>query len=285
MSGHSKVAVVIPCFNHGEYLPEAVASVEKLCRRDVEAIVVDDGSTENRTHEEVARLCQRGVRIIRQENRGLAAARNAGIAATNAEYIFPLDADDRMLGGWLERGIQVLDQDARIGVVYGDAACFGARTYVWKTGPFRKEEMLGGNFIHASALYRRVIWEEYGGYDGTMPVQGFEDWDLWIGAFERGWRFHYLAEVLFEYRQHEKSMLTHGLTFIEQVREFVVRKHYLLYGREYVELLYERRALVAERQSVKATSRHLGRLLRSRLKRRLGIVERDEGPGETNGAR
>src|SRR5215475_1831754 len=123
MSQRKRVAVVIPCFNHGEYLPEAVASVEKLGRCDVEIIVVDDGSTENRTREEVATLSQRGVRIVQQENRGLAGARNAGIAVTNAEYIFPLDADDRVRSGWIQRGIQVLDQDEHIGVVYGDAAC------------------------------------------------------------------------------------------------------------------------------------------------------------------
>jgi glycosyltransferase involved in cell wall biosynthesis len=250
---------------------EAVASVRNAKRDDLELIVVDDGSTDELTRAVIDGLAGQEVAVIRQENKGLAAARNAGIAEAQGEYILPLDADDRLRTGWIDRGIHVLDTDARAGVVYGDAACFGARTYRWNAGAFDRGQLLDGNFIHASALYRRKVWEQNGGYDGSMPVQGFEDWDFWLGAFAHGWRFEYLAEVFFDYRQHERSMLTQGLTFIEQTREFVARKHCLLYRQEFLELANEHRALLAERQSVKATSRILSGLLKARLTRKLGI--------------
>jgi len=259
-----KMSVVIPCFNHGEFLPEAVASVRDIERDDVELIVVDDGSTDERTRQEMETLCAQGIKVIRQENKGLAAARNAAVLASHGDYIFPLDADDRMRSGWIDRGMGILEADPRVGVVYGDSQCFGTRTDQWRAGRFDCQKLLFTNFIHASALYRRSVWEQNGGYDGTMPVQGMEDWDFWVGALERGWQFHYLPEVFFEYRRAEQSMLTHAVPFHEQLQEFVARKHGLLYRQAWLSLL-------RERQSMRWTIRNLRRLLKCRLEKKLGM--------------
>src|SRR5215470_15436710 len=121
MSKPCKISVVIPCFNHGEFLPEAVASVKNIRREDIEMIVVDDGSTDEQTRKEMDTLCAQGIKVIRQENQGLGAARNAGAAASQGEYLFPLDADDRLRAGWIDRGIAILESDPQVGVVYGDA--------------------------------------------------------------------------------------------------------------------------------------------------------------------
>ena len=182
MNKSCKVSVVIPCFNHGEFVQEAVASVIDAKRGDMELIVVDDGSTDQRTRREMDALSADGINVIRQGNKGLAGARNAGITASHGEYIFPLDADDRLRSGWIERGIQILNSEPRTGVVCGDAEFFGAKAGRWPGGPFDLERLLQRNYIPVSALYRRSIWEQNGGYDGTMPVQGFEDWDLWLSA-------------------------------------------------------------------------------------------------------
>jgi glycosyltransferase involved in cell wall biosynthesis len=261
MTKSYKVSIVIPCFNHGEFLPEAVASVTRIGRDDVELIVVDDGSTDERTCKEMDALPAQGIKVIRQENKGLAGARNAGILASQGEYIFPLDADDRLCPGWIDGGIRILDSDPKVGVVYGDAQCFGTRTDRWHVGPFDPERLLFSNFIHASALYRRSVWERNAGYDGTMPVQGLEDWDFWVGALERGWRFHYLPEVFFEYRRAEQSMLTRAIPLYDQVLEFVARKHGLLYRQAWLSVLNDR-------ESVKWTLNNLWKLLRCRVKAR-----------------
>jgi glycosyltransferase involved in cell wall biosynthesis len=257
MTKTCKVTVVIPCFNHGEFLPEAVQSVIALQRKDVEVIVVDDGSTDERTRKEMDALCATGINVIRQDNKGLGAARNACIQASRGEYLFPLDADDRLRPGWVDRGIGILDSDPQVGVVYGDAQCFGTRTDLWRVGPFAAERLLHWNYIHASALFRRSVWEQNKGYDSTMPVQGFEDWDFWLGALEHGWRFAYMGEVLFDYRTAEHSMLT-GIKG-PQVEAFIAKKHGLLYRQAW-------HRLEREHSSVKATTRNLGRLLASRLK-------------------
>ena len=251
----------MPCFNHGEFLPEAVASVKNIQREDIELIVVDDGSTDDRTRKEMDAISAQGIKVVRQENQGLGAARNAGVAASKGEYLFALDADDRIRAGWIDRGIGILDAEPQVGVVYGDAQCFGTRTDRWCVGPFDRDKLLDWNFIHASALYRRAVWEQNKGYDRTMPVQGLEDWDLWLGALEHGWRFAYLPEVLFEYRRADGSMITRTAGFEDQVREFVTKKHCMLYRQAWL-------SLMSERQSVRWTLRNLSKLAKARLRER-----------------
>jgi glycosyltransferase involved in cell wall biosynthesis len=262
MSRPVKVSVVMPCFNHGKFLQEAVESVMRVGRDDLELIVVDDGSTDERTRKGVDALLARGIKAIRQENKGPAEARNTGVLAAQGEYIFPLDADDRLRPGWLEQGTSILSSDPKVGVVYGDAQCFGSREDPWPTGPFETTRLLRWNYIHVSALYRRSVWEQNHGYDGTMLLQGLEDWDFWLGALEHGWGFAYLPKIFFDYRQAEGSMITRTRGYESQVEEFIMTKHGCLYGRAW-------RQLERERESVKATSRNLSRLLKSRLKQKL----------------
>lgn len=249
----------MPCFNHGEFLAEAVTSVTNMKRDDVELVVIDDGSTDERTRQEIDKLAAQGILVIRQENKGVAAARNNAIRTSKGGYIFPLDADDRLRPDWIDRGIEVLDSNPQVGVVYGDAEYFGTRVGRFRIGEFQLERLLEWNYIPVSALYRRSVWEQNNGYDGTMPVQGLEDWDFWLSAVEHGWQFAYLPEVLFDYRQAKESMITRTFAFEAQTEEFVAKKHGLLYRRAWLPYL-------RERLSIKLACRHLGRLLTFRVK-------------------
>lgn len=256
-----KLSVIIPCYNHGEFLPEAVASVVSAHRDDVELIVIDDGSTDELTRSQMGALSAQGIHVIRQENRGLAAARNAGIKASRGEYILPLDADNSIRPEYIDRGIQILDAQPRVGVVYGDAQWKGTRTGRWSVGPFNPNRLLHWNYIDACAVYRRDIWIQNGGYDGTMPVQGFEDWDFWIGALEHGWKFHYVPEILFDYRTADNSMTVHMIKFEEEISQFVATKHGPLYRRALFQL-------ANDRESGRATLHNLRRLIKLRIKQK-----------------
>jgi glycosyltransferase involved in cell wall biosynthesis len=268
MTKSCKVSVVIPCFNHGEFLPEAVFSVTNIKRDDIELIVVDDGSTDERTRKEMDALTARGIHVVRQENKGLAAARNAGIVVSKGEYVLPLDADNHLRSGYIEHGIRILDANPQVGVVYGDAEYIGVRTGRWHVGSFDWDQLLQRNYIDACAIYRRSVWEQNSGYDGTMPVQGLEDWDFWLGALEHGWQFAYVPQVLFDYRTAKESMITRAHGFEKQVEEFIAIKHGPLYRHAWLELGHAWLQLASQQESLKWTFRNLRRLLKSRFKQK-----------------
>jgi glycosyltransferase involved in cell wall biosynthesis len=259
MSKFPKVSVIMPCFNHGEFLPEAVGSVTSIHRDDIELIVVDDGSTDERTRNEMEILCAQGIKVVRQVNKGLAGARNAGVLISKGKYVLPLDADNRLRSAYVEHGVRILDAEPQVGIVYGDAQFIGTRTDRWRVGPFERDRLLSWNYIDACAIYRRSVWEQNRGYDATMPTQGLEDWDFWLGALEHGWKFAYVDEILFDYRVAQGSMIRRAAQFEAQVREFVAKKHGLLYRQAW-------ESLWNERQSVRWTVRNLLRLLEARVK-------------------
>lgn len=256
MNQPCRISVIVPCFNHGEFIAEAVESALGAKRDDLELIVVDDGSTDERTRAAMKELSRQGINVVRQENRGLSAARNAGILASRGECVFPLDADDRMRSAWIDRALQILDENPRVGVAFGDAQLFGTKKGRWPGAAFELEQILEQNCIPASALYRRAVWEQNAGYDETMLL-GFEDWDFWLGALERGWSFEYLPEVFFEYRKAAESMLTRVQTRKTEVEDFIAKKHGALY----------RRALLQQMKEGRSIKRTVGRLTELVLRR------------------
>jgi glycosyltransferase involved in cell wall biosynthesis/GT2 family glycosyltransferase len=203
-----RLSVIIPCYDDGDYLTDAVASVERNAP-EAELIIVDDGSTQPRTRELLAALREAGNRVIEQPHSGPSAARNAGIAAATGDYLLPLDADNRLLPGFAAEAVAQLDADPAVGVVYGDRREFGARTGDVAVPALDLPRMLWSNYIDACAVMRRAVWSDAGGYDVTLT--DWEDWDFWLGAAARGWRFVHLPRPTFEYRvrpdsQHQRFL-------------------------------------------------------------------------------
>lgn len=201
-----RVSVVIPCYNHGRYLDEAIDSVLAQTFDDFEIVVVDDGSTDAFTRDLLKGYRREKTRVLRTVNMGLAAARNNGIAAAVGEYILPLDADDRIEPTYLQQAISVLDGDPRVAIVYCRARLFGAVESEWLLPEYSLERMLLDNIIFCSALFRRSDWTAIGGYDPGM-VYGWEDYDFWLGIIERGGQVVRLPEILFCYRVASDSMV------------------------------------------------------------------------------
>lgn len=222
-----RVSVVVPCYDQGEMMLEAVASVERTVAAPYELLVVNDGSREPRTLEVLAALRGAGYRVLDQENRGLAAARNRGVEEARAPYVLPLDADNRLRGGFLAAALRVLDERPRAGVVYGDRMEFGIRNGRVDVPPFELARILNGNFIDACALIRKEAWRDGGGFDGGMPEAGWEDWDLWIGVAARGWSFEHLPVDAFDYRVRPGSMIAafEDPELRRRVLAYVVAKH------------------------------------------------------------
>jgi len=215
-----KVSVIIPCYNQGKYLDEALKSVLAQTLKGIEIIIVDDGSTDSETRDQLERARKRGIRVVRTANQGLAAARNNGIREASGEYILPLDADDKIGATYLENAATVLDRSAAVGIVYCLAETFGEVQGPWPIPPYSLEQMLLDNIIFCSAMFRKRDWEQVGGYDSQMKY-GWEDYDFWLSLIERGVGVYRIPEVLFFYRVSAGSMVR--TKSLEQKVEMFVR--------------------------------------------------------------
>src|SRR5262249_28675757 len=145
------VSVIIPCYNLGAYLDEAVESVLAQTCRDFEIIVVDDGSTEPQTRAVVDAYDRPGTRVIRAEHAGLAAARNTGIATARGNYLCALDADDRLDPTFLEKTARVLDADPSVTFVSSWLRAFGDEEWEWKPERCDLPTLLSENTVLTAA--------------------------------------------------------------------------------------------------------------------------------------
>ena len=191
------VAVVIPCFNSGSLVREAVDSALAQTHPAVEVIVVDDGSKDRGTLEALERLPGR-VRLIRQHNAGPAAARNAAIASTDAAFVLPLDADDRLGARAAELGARHLGADPEVGIVAGAMALIGDARGLRACAYDGPESMLRHTTIPNISAFRRDDWAAVGGYPES--IRRGEDWAFWMRILRLGRRVAVVPEVFYEYR-------------------------------------------------------------------------------------
>jgi glycosyltransferase involved in cell wall biosynthesis len=231
-------SVIISSYNKARYIGQAIESVLAQTLRDVELIVVDDGSTDE-TERLVLTRYAGGVTYLRQENLGPAAARNAGFYRTSGEYVLFLDADDFLTPDCLEKKIRVLEEKREVGWVYSDiyltdetgrvtGLCsqrfrYGRRKLTgWILG-----ELLLGNFIPIHApLIRRACVDRIGGFDEAFRMFQ-EDYNM-LFRLSSAFPVEYISEPLGYYRQLPGSrarnplpVLLGTLQFIEAVeREF-----------------------------------------------------------------
>lgn len=269
-SGHQRldavprISVVITCYNLGSYLHEALDSIARYpTPQDYEVIIVDDGSTDPGTVKVVDGLDHQRYRVIRQRNQGLAMARNNGVAMARAPYIIILDADNRIHPVFMEQGIAIMDAHPEVGVVYGDAMYFEGRTGRRTVGRFDLRRMIRENYIDACACLRKSVLERAGGYDPHMPVMGWEDWDLWLRLSVAGVQFHYVPEVLFDYRVRDGSMISGIKQHIPALQAYIFDKPELRFLRE----LREEYVRMKLQRSKEPTNRELLGTLWHRFKR------------------
>lgn len=200
------VSVIIPCYNQGEFLPEAVESVLAQTFDDLEIVIVNDGSTDRTTVESFNSYDDPKIIVLNTSNQGLAAARNSGIESASGTYILPLDADDKIGSSYLREAVAFIEKHSDVGIVYCNAQLFGAVEGDWQLPEYRLDEMLRDNIIFCTALFRKRDWQKVGGYDPAM-VYGWEDYDFWLSLIESGLQVHRLEGRHFFYRVNSDSMV------------------------------------------------------------------------------
>lgn len=203
-----KVSIIIPCYNLGQYLDEAIHSVMKQTFTDWELIIIDDGSTEPETKKVLARINYPKTKLIRTHNQGLPVARNTAIKQAHGEYIACLDADDYYAPTFLEKTVAVLDQDRdhHLGMVTTWIQTYGVKSEVWQTGGYDPILLATRNVLHVASLFRRECWEKVNGYSESLKI-GYQDWDFWIKIIAAGYAWECIEEPLFHYQVREKSMV------------------------------------------------------------------------------
>lgn len=202
------VSVIIPVFNGGSTIAGAVESVRRQTYRNYEIIVVDDGSTDNTAA--VVRAFGDGVRYVRQENCGVGAARNRGLAEARGEYVAFLDADDLWLPRKLEIQMAVLQTEPGIDAVQCSAYLVDDRLRVvdarrcTPTQDSCLDYLLFRNLpsVGSSAVVRRARLEDLGGF--ATDLAAIEDWDM-VCRLARHGRLRSIPDFLVLYRQHARN--------------------------------------------------------------------------------
>ena len=203
----NKVSVVIPCFNAGEYLDEAVQSALAQTWQDLEVVIVDDGSTDPSTLDLLRQARWPRTRIFHQANAGPAAARNRAVREAGGRYILPLDADDTIEPSYVEKAVAVLEARPNVGCVYCKARKFGAEQGPWNLPVYTLRELVIVIVIFVTSLYRKADWESVGGYNEKLR-HGVEDYDFWVKIAHLGREVVQLDDYLFNYRIQESSRTT-----------------------------------------------------------------------------
>lgn len=202
------VSVVVPCFNAGQHLNDAVQSALAQTWPDLEVVIVDDGSSDDTTLRLLEETHWPRTRIFHQSsNAGPSAARNRAIREARGEYILPLDADDTIEPTYVEKAVAVMNKHPEVGCVYCKAMKFGAEQGPWELPPYQLEELVIDNVIFVTALFRKADWQAIGGFDERLR-HGVEDYDFWVKMVSSGKGVVQLDEFLFNYRVQEKSRTT-----------------------------------------------------------------------------
>jgi len=225
-----RFSVVIAAFNAAGTIASAVGSALSQTQRDIEVVVVDDGSSDG-TASIVAAINDPRVRLVSQVNRGLAAARNAGVAVACGSYVAILDSDDLLLPRYLELVGRALDEAGRPGFAYTDAYAFDAssglvrqRTAMALMRPPRPPpsdpdrfllELLKRNFVYVSIGLPRGVLDAVGGYDESRFAA--EDYELCLRILAAGYDPIWIPGQHALYRIHPGQMSADGPRMTREV--------------------------------------------------------------------
>ena len=209
-------SVVIPCYNQAQFLAGAIESVLAQTYREIEIVVVDDGSPDD-TREVVSRYP--GVRYMRQENQGLAGARNTGFKQSKGEYVVFLDADDHLTPNAIESHLSCFAEHSETGFVVGDidhmtlngSYAGSPRWPLLESNQY--EELLRVNHVAntIAVMFRRSVIEQLGGFNASCSPA--EDYELLLRAARLFPSAHHHT-VVAQYRRHPANLSRKGTVML-----------------------------------------------------------------------
>ncbi|KAB7783820.1 glycosyltransferase [Methylorubrum populi] len=231
-TANTRISIVIPVFKHSALVRETMYSIVRQPNfSDVDVIFIDDGCPDPQTYTTLISFCSQwtNVHYIKQANAGLSAARNSGIRfiieeLPDAEGIFFLDADNSLAPYGISAMQTALNDRPETDWFYPDIRMFGFRSFNDYSGDYNSYIQAVVNVCEAGSLIRRRMIETDLRFDETMRL-GYEDWDFWLSAIERGFRGSHLPALGLSYRKRAESMLVNSQRVDEQIRDYMRRKH------------------------------------------------------------
>lgn len=238
------VSIIIPCYNYGKFLEEAIDSVKKQTLFNHEIIIVDDGSTDIQTLNILKKIKRSGIKVISQKNSKVVTARNNGIKEAKGKYICCLDADDKLEPTYLEMCVLKMETE-KLDFCGSWIQLFGDYNDVWETSDLNIFEIINANNTLGSSVFTKDIWKKVGGYKKEMDI-GYEDWEFWIAIAEIGARGRMVKEPLFLYRRHLDSKSNTDKTLNNLIIKEIHRLHPKLYTKNSYSLLKNIRKIQTE---------------------------------------
>jgi len=200
------LSVVIPFYNLGQYLPETLVSIQGATYPSVEVVIVNDGSTEERSVAVLREIEKQGrVRIVHTENQGLATARNVGAEAAHGEFVAFVDADDLVEAEFFARAMDVLQRYPNVAFAYSWVRYFGESREIWPTWNVEFPYLLGHNMLTPLVVLRRSAFLNWA-HNKPEVEYSLEDYEGWIGLVEAGGIGVSLTCPLVRYRVRSGSM-------------------------------------------------------------------------------
>jgi GT2 family glycosyltransferase len=196
------VSIIIPIYNYGIQFEKALQSVFNSTYKNIEIVIVDDGSTNTYVKLKLESVKDHpNIKIIHQENQGPSAARNNGIKNSTGDLILPLDADDMVQPDYIQLCVNILKNNKKISPVYCDTHHIGQTQGIEVRPEWSLERLNKGPFIVNCSMFHREAFDKCDGYD--VELKGWEDYDLWIRMGINGYVGKRIPKPLFIYFHHE----------------------------------------------------------------------------------
>jgi glycosyltransferase involved in cell wall biosynthesis len=220
----SAVSVVVPCYNGGRFIDQLLGSLAQQTFRDFDIVIVNDGSTEQATLDKLARL-DPAIRVVHQDNQGLAGARNAGIAAASSDLVLLIDCDDIIEPAYLAETVPLLRAAPdNVAIAFTHIRRAGAAKGIARRY-FNPFDVLFTNTVSACMVLRKSAWQAVGGFDAGMR-DGYEDWEFSIKLARAGYRGIEVPKPLFVYQVSADGMLLNKATRMHgALWRYIRRKH------------------------------------------------------------
>jgi glycosyltransferase involved in cell wall biosynthesis len=198
------VSVVIPIYNYGIQFEKTLCSIFESTYKNLEIIIVDDGSDDEYVKLKLENLeSHPNIKIIKQSNSGPSSARNNGINNSNGDFILPLDADDMIYPEYIQNCVNVLKNNKNISPVYCDTHHIGQLQGIEQRPEWSMDRLIQGPFIVNCSMFHKKAFQECNGYDENL--KGWEDYDLWIRMGQKGYIGKRIPKPLFFYFHHEND--------------------------------------------------------------------------------